>query len=1561
VSLDYPHNGPLEVTGSGGTLTKSVNDEVTVEVIPLIELEMTAARFSNCAATSRTRGEYFEFFRVIEPDGSTTVYISNGRKREAEPVERDTVWRQRKELSRYFFGIGKYESHGTARENGQCVGDQHEREQFILELVTRSNMLKLGNGASIEDVLHEFAVNSQAAFERAGDGLLRGRETYDIERYDVGADDYSHIKHFSWIYAMELELLQEILAEDTTREVVVVDEGTGFGHFILTARHVLRPDDLARLRFIGTDYKHKDMRFAMDAAAGPPNLKVDWRVEDIDAADHVERLLELVHGNAVDLLVANHILEHLDAKTPTDYLLAWLQAAHTLVVTVPLEDRLEDTISSHMEQFSVDDLATMGREIEQRTGGAVTADLSKIRGGMLVFRHSPTHQEIRRCAELFGWGLVQELRSVYSSVWGCDAYRPSGTSIRGSVVALETVLGTLIEIAAEDGVGRHIAQELAEALRYTSGVTDDQHLMRPIDPDMIRDVADRWRVNRQVIMAHAGDRDLPVEGLEVFARVWAEWTTYLELIERAEELAGRRDVDSFEGISDAAIEAALRRAPGRSRGEIETELATHTHRVYEQADLIGLKTVHKLMRVQPKEIAQMLREGRWTILLQSVVLARLHGEGKFYQSLRLYLDQFSDPAIGVSFWALAERFIEALQSDYRRSRPLDEVDLEFISAATSEFLRSAGEIDIPEQFDFDEAWLKARQTGLRRAESHLGAVELAYARRQGWAKGLDKHPADLYGEAMLSFLDGLDRVNSGDADMGAVLDAYRGRLILACEASDHRYGHDYAFWSGHGEHVGQSRTRALHPRYQLYQLEAHAERMFLAGQLMLEDLLRGTLEVSSVNEAYQRSVEFDESPMYVQEWIARFGPRRSVMFGYEAVETISENDGILMRDAWFREARLRLIDAGADPALWGPMATGYSERLRALLEDRDNGSDAVLRILDSLISAGDVEGLTSAVRAVSPFDFEDPVVGPEPAAVTIGLHIHNAQANVIAETLIHMRELDWPQAARWCVIGSTSSDRAIAREEHRLALELGISRLGMTNRQLLKGGNQNRTIPNAPRLPHRESFYFSLDDDYVAAPLTLWRMVPLLLRDQTSAFVQLPLLFRASVEPGHSIGRQMDASLMLGATGLQLQMLNDPAISLPFGSSTLFRATPGKSALAATGGMVVDPAVSVTAEDFAFGVMATRLRTQPHLFAQVQGSWTEGMFLNEAWVVGDGVDFAPGGQRQKERWTEGQVRTLLFSFIPHLVRSRLKGLGWNALVSLTMILTGYPALAAFGTLIFLLLPALAFTPFVTQFAPLYGYWAWAYAITFWIIPSVIQLYFHRDVGWTLRDFVGTTVMLVYGTYLSILKATIRAVIVGPSRTWSAFKGRRSTRVLQLTHLALGTFLVASGVVGLWHGIWFFALHFLSAAAFFSLWGFHGSSPSTEREKVIRMARDAKETPWKRLTKRLSFPGNTLGLPIRTSATLARRAWLACSLVTAAGIAGLLALTGIVIQELPVFSGLIVLGVAVSFSLLAARRVLDLWLVTRGIEHRDAVRRRMPTVSSGTLAWRIQERATTSGL
>lgn len=1539
---------------------------VIVKVVALTELR---EKQNDYPEATHVMDQYYEYLRIPSENQAHTIYIANSEASNDVLIERLSVWQMRKKLNAHLFS-----KDGSNADLASSINlDATAREQIILKIVTEANILRLGPGATEEDVLRAFFINSQKRFETTTQEFIDHPENYQLDDYDVGDENYDHVRHFSWIYAEQIREIKRLLdRHKDKKKLVIMDVGTGFGHFILTAAKLLSPEEMSRLKFIGMDYKLKDMRFAVkeiEKGDEYPNLEVEWHEGNVNDPNASINMMNMNGGAPVDLTVINHVLEHLDTKTIQEYVSDWARATRgTVSVTVPLEDSLGDTVSSHTEEFSVERLLSLGADLESATVNGVEFDGNSTRGGMMIFRWKDEAADLKRSVQLFGWSAVRDIHRVYSTVWGRDSYRLKGQSMQGSVVSVAEILGALNAIASEDAIGAEIAKELADSLRYSQGTVDSGNLMKPISPQMIRDIAKTWRINKSLasdqVKPHA-DSD---SNLSIFEATWSEWNTYLDYRARAEAITGRSDVDSFETIDQKKLALLTQGKTPKEREAIGRGLARNAHEEYEKADLLSLKVGHVLMRTRAEDIERQMQGSDWEAILKNAVLAVLHGEGKYYQSLRVLIHHHLGEDLAFEFWRVVDDTVTALESGYRQGRPLDEIKYNDLGKATHVLIEKLRSVDASNQIDFDAAYLKYRQLKMREAENHLEAVEDKYARSDVSVEGETQDAADAYKDAMLDFADGLNAVRDGAGDPQVLLEQFRVQLIRARKIADRDYPHDFAYWTGARELVGQNKSRAQHPRYRLYQMEAYAERMYLAGQLAVRDWAGSSSAHNDLGSIYEDYFNFDERSLYTQEWVANYGPRRAVMFGHAAIESIPENEFITRIDQWIADARRRLVNLGADPDLWGPASTGYTEPLRYLLTEAGEGLEQVIAALEALIAKKDIEGFTAAVKNVNPYDANGLVDSANPPFATTGVHIHNVDPVVSFETFVHMREVFWPEKASWRIIGTTTSNRKLAEKEHEMALELGLTRFGISNRQLLKAGQQNRIIPNTPRSEKSESFYLTLDDDYVPSPLSLQHMVPLLVDNDQSAFVQAPLFFRAAVEPGHSIGRRLDAIQMGAYTADTLGAFNEldlgqsqsseifkarkgkgrASVSLPTGTVTLYRTTTGRNALEGVGGFVADPTTVMSGEDYASGTYFELMRAKPELFEEVKGVWQGGIFLSKAIAVGDGVDLYPGAVKQKTRWTLSGMQIGLSIWLKNLLSGGGMGdLHWKSAMMYTNIFTGFGMLALIGTFSLIAMPIIAFTSLAVHFA---SPWLLILVTIQWLVaPSLIGLKLQKL---TPGELAGMAVMSFFGMYFSYLTGAFKAITSKPGedQIWHAAKNRQKSNKTRAVNIGMGLLHLSAAVAGLIHGAPIFALNFVSAAGFFSLVRFEESAANGQIEKINMIARDVKDTWWKHLNRKIAYGNQVLGKD--QDFKHARKLWNVWAAAVVLGAAALL-VGGIgALFAFPIYLAPFILLHLVAGIGFALSYTISTWSIVRSIENRSRLKEHIPTATPEALVKKI---------
>lgn len=173
-----------------------------------------------------------------------------------------------------------------------------------------------------------------------------------------------------------------LLEDDQQLTLTVVDVGTGGAHFLLTLGTLLRERDwLARVRMIGIDRSDRDKKFGSELATelGVSVEFFDWDITAPDFADKLRRL-------RADVIVVNHVLEHLEGEVQNRYLHDWLLAAgRFLSVSVPINDDPTNSLSAHTTAFDPTGVGQLAASMELRVGFAVKAvGLDETKGGGLM-------------------------------------------------------------------------------------------------------------------------------------------------------------------------------------------------------------------------------------------------------------------------------------------------------------------------------------------------------------------------------------------------------------------------------------------------------------------------------------------------------------------------------------------------------------------------------------------------------------------------------------------------------------------------------------------------------------------------------------------------------------------------------------------------------------------------------------------------------------------------------------------------------------------------------------------------------------------------------------------------------------------------------------------------------------------------------------------------------------------------------------------------------------------------------------------------------------------------
>ena len=1506
------------------------------QVIALSEQQIEQLdRLNSWEKISFESSKYYNFYTYRFEGTSKTVFVVEPLY-DMDMIWRDPCWQMRKVLHDKFTKLNT---------------------QQIFTVLTEANKRVLGPHATEDDVLRLFFLSTQNKFLQTTSRYLSGLEDYDYAKNQLDDKNYSHVGLFSWIYCKEITILQDVL-KLSDRDVTVLDMATGFANFIFTAQELLT-DNSARVKYIGSDISARDMGQAISYAKSK-NTPAEFVFDDMTEPAWGKRFLSLNNNEKVDMVVVNHVLEHLDGN-PVDYLIEWASVVNeALVISVPLEDAKETTISAHSHAFTAEALKGLGNELSLTSKGLLIIDYSQVFSGILIIMPKDSVLLSTRVEAInnFGEDIVDQIEGVYNDIWGRDAYRFKGVPSKGKRIDSSEILKALNDVYSENYIGRFVAKKIASALCYVRGTNNEEGYMNPADPEYIKDIAAAWIDNLRVIK---NEKHVEANNLDIFAKVWANYSTHMHFRHAAETISGKSNCDSFNGILAKNVKPK----------DVE-ELTGSALMEYEKADIISLESTNTLMRKTSGEVEALLRSANYAELVHLTVLAILYGEGRFYQLVQLYLERFGSDELRGNFNSLVEIYVKNIEQKYHTTLPISQIDWIGLARKTEIFFNTARPLIIPEDFNFSAEEMLKRQKLMREAESYVEYVEKEFAKSDIGVDNIkDQEPADAYANAMLLFKERLLEVDSRESNLASALKEYRHNLIQCRKLADIRYGHGYHFWTGAGERLGQLKLSSTHSRYQLYHMEAYAERMFVTAQLAAKDpsYIQGEI---SLNQSYDNYLSRHEIPLYIQEWIAQYGPRRAAIFGFAGPDTIDENTNIIAADRKIREIVQLARERGANKGKWGLLATGYTEKLRYLIRDGDADFELADRILKALNEDGTVE-VERAIALLNPYDGAGKIDNNNPSFVTIGVHIHNADPDVIYETLLHLREIDWPYLSKWPLMGTTSSKVLIAEREREIALELGITRYAMTARRHLKAGNQNRVMPNVPIAGDRESFYFTLDDDYVPAAQTMNRLIPGLLAQPLVSYSQVPLFFRGSVEPGHSTAKHSDANIIQGwSTGLY-RALNDlgnldnldagrqsEPLLFPSGTGTLFRLTPGKNSLASVGYICTE----TSGEDFATGALL-HLKERTDIFVEDANEWKSGILVNEGWVIGDGVDYL-GRTKQQIRWSEGGAYIGVHIWLKSILRSIWRTLSQkrslkNAISRFSFkqvfmafrLFFGFAIQAFVGFAFFIVVPATVIIMCNELIYPFISLLVTSFVL--WFLPLLFIGYVFRHSGLTLFDLIEFSILHNIAAHFSLVKGTLRGLFRS-SMTWQAFKGqptKKSSIKQFIPYMALGLLNVAAGIAGVFGASNpIFAFLFFNALFFFLTIAFYKPTPKIERDKIIRMSKDARDTLTKRIFRYLSY-GDRSSTSIKHDKNI-KRFGVSLSILTSVYmiVASAWLLYMWSASTLPF--GFFALFIIIAQWLGSSNQTIDRICIIRGIEILDYVDRLTPKAQAGYLVNQLED-------
>lgn len=315
-------------------------------------------------------------------NGRTTVTLTNATP-PSTAIDYDDAWKRRLELASMF---------DTLFEDTPDVDPVAVRRQVPRALLVPTYLEALPAGSVEADVWRTLSNNTRARLRTGVEARLRGEVAYDTAAYalnGVAHPGYSHTAHFAWIYATEFQAIDALLDKYPGRELTVVDLGTGCGHFLATLAHHLRIGDrLGRVRLVGLDACSDRLRLACAALEETPDARAEFVAEDLRSPTFADRLRRL----RPDVVVANHVLEHLEGEVVNRYLQDWLLAARLmLAVSVPLRDDPARSISEHAAMYTAESVTALAGHMALRVGHAVEVeDIARTHAGGLIMWSRPS-------------------------------------------------------------------------------------------------------------------------------------------------------------------------------------------------------------------------------------------------------------------------------------------------------------------------------------------------------------------------------------------------------------------------------------------------------------------------------------------------------------------------------------------------------------------------------------------------------------------------------------------------------------------------------------------------------------------------------------------------------------------------------------------------------------------------------------------------------------------------------------------------------------------------------------------------------------------------------------------------------------------------------------------------------------------------------------------------------------------------------------------------------------------------------------------------------------------
>ncbi|MDD5194975.1 MAG: NAD-dependent epimerase/dehydratase family protein, partial [Candidatus Omnitrophica bacterium] len=406
---------------------------------------------------------YYDF-QILSGRNRTVNVVPKFSK---DDIWRDPCWHMRREIS----------------ERLNFLSGDDQRRIFTL---TELYVLRLTNpDARIDDVLRVFLAANVEKFVAKVNEYRAGRDYHPNENllYEgtVLSAHYSHINLFSWIYHLEIKIVEHIL-NHTDGIVTVLDAGCGMGDFIFVSDRILQRYR-KRLSFIGVDIAQDVLARAGEYAQQHGPLQVRFIRYDLRRALSAEAI------NGVDkfgVMTVNHLFEHLE-RPPFTLLMNWLNAVrHALVFSLPEQPPLSQTLSAHEHTFTAGQLASLAAMILSNSRGRIRYDNSFHNAGIGVY--IPQNSIIRRERGPLGQSLFNDTQRKPGSSPATVPFVSSSPVLMSRRKALAAITGlalaTSIPVIRNATLGSEIS-ELAEfpvfvaklkggALLYSVALSDER-------------------------------------------------------------------------------------------------------------------------------------------------------------------------------------------------------------------------------------------------------------------------------------------------------------------------------------------------------------------------------------------------------------------------------------------------------------------------------------------------------------------------------------------------------------------------------------------------------------------------------------------------------------------------------------------------------------------------------------------------------------------------------------------------------------------------------------------------------------------------------------------------------------------------------------------------------------------------------------------------------------------------------------------------------------------------------------------------------------------------------